>query len=68
MAKQAVYNLDIGVKAMIYDSSCLYPVLQYAHRDVANDQTQKTSYNHKTGVLEVITVHFNVDNSEAGPQ
>ena len=60
VAKQAVYNLDNGVKAIMYDSSCLDPVLQHAHRDVANDQTQKTSHSHKTGVLEVITIHFNV--------
>jgi hypothetical protein len=53
---------------MMCDSSCLDPVLQNARRDVANDQTQKTSHSHKTGVLEVITVHFNVDSSEAGPQ
>jgi hypothetical protein len=61
-----MYNLDTGVKAMMCDSSRLDPVLQNAHRDVANDQTQKTSHSHKTGVSEVIIVDFNVDSSEAG--
>jgi hypothetical protein len=60
-----MYNMGIGVKAMMCDSSCLDPVLQNAHRDVANDQNQKTSHSHKTGVSEVIIVHFNVDSSEA---
>jgi len=51
---------------MMCDSSCIDSVLQNAHRDVANDQAQKTSHSHKTGVSEVIIVHFNVDSSEAG--
>jgi len=42
------------------------PVLQNPRRDVANDQTQKTYHSHKTGVSEVIIVHFNLDSSEAG--
>lgn len=64
VAKPPVRNLDTGVKAMC-DSSCLDPVLQNAHRDVANDQTQKTSHSHRTSVLEVITVFVNVDSNEA---
>jgi hypothetical protein len=65
VAKPPMYNLDIGVKAMMCDSLCLDPVVQNAHRDVANDQTQKTSQSHNTGVSEVIIFHFNVDSSEA---
>jgi len=68
VTKPLMYNLNTGVKAMMCDSSCLDPVLQNAHRDVPNDQTEKISHNHKTGVLEVIAAHFNLDSSEAGPQ
>jgi hypothetical protein len=51
---------------MMCDSSCADPILQNADRDVANDQTQKTSHKHKECVSDVIIVHFNVDISEAG--
>jgi hypothetical protein len=58
MAKPPVYNLDIVLKAMTCVSSYLDSFLQNVHRDVANDQTQKSSHSHKTGVSVVIIVHL----------
>ena len=66
VAKPSIYNLDIVVIAMFCDSSCLHPVLQNARRDVANDQTQKTSHSYVTVVLEAIIVHFPLDSTETG--
>lgn len=60
VAKPQMFNLNIGVKATICDSSCLEPVLEDSHGDVINHRIQRASYRRETSILGYIIVDLNV--------